>query len=130
MNELRAMAEGSGLEPHLGFLHRVDYGRPSLALDLLEPFRAPLVDRLTLRLINERILTGDDFARRLSGPMAGSVILVPNAWARYLAEYERAITEPRRSAPGGMREAMRSEVESLTAALRSEREFAPFSEES
>ena len=42
MNEIRALVEGAGMEPpNLGFLHQVDYGRPSLALDLLEPFRAP-----------------------------------------------------------------------------------------
>jgi CRISPR-associated protein Cas1 len=47
MNEIRSLVEGAGLEPHLGFLHRADYGRPSLALDLLEPFRSVFVDRLT-----------------------------------------------------------------------------------
>src|SRR5579883_2055774 len=78
MNEIRAVAEGAGMEPHLGFLHRVDYGRPSLALDLLEAYRAPLVDRLTLRLVNERMMTEKDFARRLSGNGAGSVVLAPD----------------------------------------------------
>ncbi|HTS26310.1 MAG TPA: CRISPR-associated endonuclease Cas1, partial [Bryobacteraceae bacterium] len=45
MNEIRAVLEGAGMESHLGFLHKVDYGRPSLALDLLEPFRPAVVDR-------------------------------------------------------------------------------------
>src|SRR5439155_21945277 len=43
--ELRAMLEAAGFEPHVGFLHRIDYGRPSLALDLGEPFRPAVVDR-------------------------------------------------------------------------------------
>ena len=49
MNELCALLEGAGLDPYLGFLHQVDYGRPSLALDILEPFRHPLADRLVFR---------------------------------------------------------------------------------
>ncbi len=127
-NEIRALAEGAGLEPYLGFLHRVDYGRPSLALDLLEPFRAPLVDRLALRLVNERILREDDFAKRVGGSMDGSVILVPGAWERYLGQYERAVTEPLSGAPNGLRAEMAAQVDSLTGALRDGREFVPYVE--
>ncbi len=59
MNELAALLEGSGLDPYLGFLHHVDYGRPSLALDLMEPFRHPVADRLVL--VNRRVLEAGDF---------------------------------------------------------------------
>ncbi|NWG00298.1 MAG: CRISPR-associated endonuclease Cas1 [Thermoanaerobaculaceae bacterium] len=52
----------AGLDPLLGALHRPDYGRPSLALDLLEEFRAPVVDAVTLRLVNRRQLVPDDFS--------------------------------------------------------------------
>jgi CRISPR-associated protein Cas1 len=118
-NELRALAEGAGLEPYLGFLHRVDYGRASLALDLVEPFRAPLVDRLTLKLVNDRILREDDFARRVSGTESGSVILAPGAWERYLGHYEGAASE--------LRAEMAAQVESLAASLREEgAEFLPY----
>ena len=51
-----ALLEGAGLDPYLGFLHQVDYGRPSLALDLIEPFRHPVADRLVLKLVNLRVL--------------------------------------------------------------------------
>lgn len=127
-NEIRALAEGAGLEPHLGFLHRVDYGRPSLALDLLEPFRAILVDRLTLRLANERILKAEDFARRATGDRAGSVVLMPAALDRYLARYEEAIEEPRKGAPDGIRRMLETEVAKLARALRENCEFEPYRE--
>ena len=39
----------------------MDYGRPSLALDMVEEFRQPIVDRFTLYLINNQILKEDDF---------------------------------------------------------------------
>lgn len=129
MNEIRAVAEGAGLEPHLGFLHQVDYGRPSLALDLLEPFRAPLVDRLALRLVNERILTGADFGTRMAGSAVGGVILLPDSFQKYLAAYEAAVTEPRARAPVGMRNVWRGDVEKLAAAIRDGTGFAPYCEE-
>lgn len=51
-NDLRSACEGVGLDASVGFLHRDRPGRPGLALDLMEEFRAVLVDRLVLSLIN------------------------------------------------------------------------------
>ena len=52
-----------GLDPCLGALHSVVYGRPSLALDLIEPLR-PLADALSLEAINKRIIRIDHFQHR------------------------------------------------------------------
>lgn len=60
-NELQALLDAIGFDPYLGFYHQVDYGRPSLALDLLEELRPALVDRLTVRILNLRLLTAEDF---------------------------------------------------------------------
>ncbi len=51
----------AGLDPMIGFLHSTEYGRPSLALDILEEFRAPVVDAMVLKLINLRKLSPGDF---------------------------------------------------------------------
>ncbi|MCA9194241.1 MAG: type I-C CRISPR-associated endonuclease Cas1 [Planctomycetales bacterium] len=51
-NDLRSACEGTGLDAAVGFLHRDRPGRPGLALDLMEEFRAVMVDRLVLSLIN------------------------------------------------------------------------------
>lgn len=128
MAELRALAEGAGLEPHLGFLHRADYGRPSLALDLMEPFRAPVVDRLTLRLVNQRVFEEQDFARRLAGPQQGGVILLPGSFRHYLAQWEKALIEPRRGAPDGMRGVLQAQVDGLCRLLRGDAEWKPYRE--
>src|SRR5207247_1013107 len=61
MHELTALLEGAGLDPYLGFLHQVDYGRPSLALDVMEAFRHPVADRLVLTLVNREMLDAGDF---------------------------------------------------------------------
>jgi len=44
--ELTGALAAQGLDPFVGVLHDLDYGRPSLALDLLEEFRQPIIDRL------------------------------------------------------------------------------------
>ena len=52
-----------GLDPHLGFYHRDRPGRPSLALDLMEPFRPILADSAVVTAINNAEVTPDHFLR-------------------------------------------------------------------
>ena len=59
--------ESVGLDPAVGFLHTDRPGRPSLALDLAEEFRAPVSDRLALSLINRRQIQGKHFEHSASG---------------------------------------------------------------
>lgn len=59
--ECVAALEGVGLDPQVGYLHCLRPGRPALALDLLEEFRSPLADRLTLTLINRGQLKAKHF---------------------------------------------------------------------
>lgn len=54
----------AGLDPYLGSLHDVEYGRPSLACDLVEEWRSFLGDRFVLGLINKRVIHPDDFVHR------------------------------------------------------------------
>ena len=56
-----------GLDPYIGFFHAEKYGRPALALDLVEEFRAPIVDSLVLTLINKRMIGPDDFEKGKGG---------------------------------------------------------------
>lgn len=51
----------AGLDPFPGNLHVLEYGRHSLALDLVEEFRAIFGDALTLSLFNMRMLKQEDF---------------------------------------------------------------------
>ncbi len=62
-----AAVEGVGLDPQVGYLHVLRPGRPALALDLVEEFRALLADRLALTLINRRQLGRGDFEERPGG---------------------------------------------------------------
>jgi len=59
--------ESVGLDPAVGFLHTDRPGRPGLALDLVEEFRAPVADRLALSLINRRQIQAKHFEHTASG---------------------------------------------------------------
>ena len=60
-NALSNLLEARGFDPYLGFMHTVRSGRPSLALDLLEELRHPVVDRFVLRACNLRQLRPGHF---------------------------------------------------------------------
>ena len=66
-NDVRSALETVGLDPQVGFLHQLRSGRPSLALDIMEEFRAYLGDRIMLNLINLKQVTKKDFEIRESG---------------------------------------------------------------
>lgn len=59
--------ETFGLDSYLGYLHEMKPGRESLANDLIEEFRAPLVDRFVISVINKRQITSKDFEDKEQG---------------------------------------------------------------
>ena len=67
VHECESACEAVGLDPAVGFLHADRPGRASLALDLMEEFRAPLADRLVLALINRRQVDLRGFRKTESG---------------------------------------------------------------
>ena len=84
---IHSLLDGLGFDPHLGFFHEESHGRPSLALDLVEPFRAPVVDRTVLRLFNLRMLTPADFAPDGDGGMC----LTKPALRVFFREWEKTL---------------------------------------
>lgn len=119
--ELTGMLESVGLDPYLGFLHQIEYNRPSLALDLIEPFRYPIVDRLVLRTVNLRQVQADDFVKAESN---GALHLKPDALIRFLGEYERTLLGKGESL--AWRDVMREEVRKVARSLREQEEFRAF----
>ena len=57
----------AGLELYGGFLHSDKSGKPSLALDMLEEFRQPIIDRFVIRIVQKGIIKKDDFDNSLHG---------------------------------------------------------------
>lgn len=88
-HDARSALEGVGLDPQVGFLHRERPGRPSLALDLVEEFRAWFADRLVLSLINR----GQVRARDFLADEAGAVTLTEEARRTVLVAYQERKAE-------------------------------------
>lgn len=66
-NQIASALETVGLDPYVGYLHTDRPGRVSLALDLIEEFRAVYADRFVLSLINKKIVNGKNFSRKENG---------------------------------------------------------------
>lgn len=77
--------EAVGLDPYVGFMHTDRPGRRSLALDLVEEFRAPMCDRFVLSLINKRIITDSDFFKREDG----AVMLTESGRKSFLGAWQK-----------------------------------------
>lgn len=91
IGELVNYLEATGFELGLGFLHEIHYGRISLACDLVEEFRAPLIDRLIVSIINNNRLKDEDFMI-----MEYGCRLKEDAFIKFLEYYEKQI-EPKRN---------------------------------
>ncbi len=87
---LMASLEMVGLDPYLGFFHAEKYGRPALALDLVEEFR-PLIDSLVLTLINRRTLQNDDFEVASDG---NGIYLTLNGLNVFLKKFSHKLETP------------------------------------
>ena len=73
-----------GFDPYLGFYHQPRFGRPALALDLMEPFRPLIADSAVLSAINNRMITPGDFVQ--AGP---AVALKPEGRKAFFRAYEQ-----------------------------------------
>lgn len=73
-----------GFDPYLGFYHRPRYGRPALALDMMEEFRPLIADSVALTLFNNEELSQRDFQRTGIG-----ISLTPDGKRTVIEGYER-----------------------------------------
>lgn len=64
-NKMASAVQLVGFDHFVGYLHSAFYGRPALALDLMEEFRPVIVDSIVLTLLNKRMLTTRDFVVEL-----------------------------------------------------------------
>ncbi len=91
-NTLYALVEAAGMDPYAGFFHQTRYGHPALVSDLMEPFRANVVDRLIIGLINNHTIREDDFTRE-----GERLILSETAIKRFVKAYRTRLFTPRKS---------------------------------
>lgn len=97
LGEIEGAVRAHGLDAGIGFLHEISYGTPCLALDLMEPLRAPVCDLLVLNLLNHRILTEENFEYRVDD---GGYYLREDAHPSFFRSYENSMTRKFRPAKG------------------------------
>lgn len=116
--------EAESFEPYLGFLHGIRYGRKSLALDLVEEFRQPVVDRLVLMLFNKHMLGVNDF----ESSDDGRVILTEDGYKIFCREYERWMTGRNSNAGDpSFRNRIKQQAAVLRKTIQKNEEYVPFS---
>lgn len=121
--EICSVLEAESFEPYLGFLHGIRYGRKSLALDIVEEFRQPVIDRMALKLFNKRMLSKYDFETEEE-----KVILNTEGFRKFCKEYEKWMTGKAddESAPG-YRRLIRNQAALLKQSIQKGAEYVPFS---
>jgi len=78
----------AGLDPYMGFYHADRFGRPSLALDIMEPYRPVIADSVVLTLFNNRRLAKADFLHSASG-----CYMSERGRKAFYAAYEQRLSE-------------------------------------
>ncbi len=84
--DLTVICHSIGFDPFIGFYHQPRFGRPALALDLMEGFRPLIADSAVLSAVNTRMVTPADFIR-----VGDAVALTPAGRKGFIRAYEQRI---------------------------------------
>jgi CRISPR-associated protein Cas1 len=126
MNQVASAVSIVGLDPYVGFLHSSQYGKPALPLDVMEGFRPLVVDSVVLTLLNNHMLTQQDFQEEL-----GAYRLTDKGRRTFLTKLEErldtTIQHPVFAYKATYRRSLELEVRLVAKWLTGEiREFKPF----
>jgi len=87
-SQVAAAVQIVGFDQYIGYLHSSTYGRPALALDLMEEFRPLIVDSVVLTILNNRMLSPNDFHCEL-----GAYRLKNEPRKLFLTKFEERLNE-------------------------------------
>ncbi|HRI93048.1 MAG TPA: CRISPR-associated endonuclease Cas1 [Accumulibacter sp.] len=119
-NLLTLVAE-RGLDPHLACLHAVRDGHPALVSDLMEEFRALIVDAVILKLLRRDDIVESDFVGGGAGEACRIGLRVRKAYLVELeAKLQSEVTHPLGGPGGDYRRAMRAQVAHWIQVLQGE----------
>lgn len=118
MRAVFSACEVAGLDAYDGFLHADKYGRPALALDLMEEFRSIVADSAVLRAVNQGSVHATDFEYDDAPSAGGGMRLRPAALRRFVNQFSRRLNTPVMYAPAGRAIAMHKIIEAQAWAMR------------
>jgi CRISP-associated protein Cas1 len=123
--DMRAAILRAGLHPGFGVLHTTADNKEACVYDLVEAFRAPLAEGLTVYLFNNRIIGPGDY-----GPRAEGLRLSAQASRKLVQTYEawlaRPVKNPRTGCHTTWRGLLLAEARAFAKACREDGEFIPF----
>lgn len=120
--EVSAALEAESFEMYLGFLHGIRYGRKSLALDMVEEFRQPVIDRLVLRMFNKQIISEFDFETE-----DDAISLSEEGFRKFCREYEKWMTDKNFSDSNkSFRSAIKEQAALLKRAIQQKESYLPY----
>ncbi len=87
-SQVASILASVGFDPYIGYLHASRYGKPALALDLMEEFRPVIVDSVVLSLLNNHQLEQKGFHQELN-----SVQMTEATKRLFLQKFEERMQE-------------------------------------
>ena len=121
---LYALLRARGLNPHVGHLHPLRSGHPALVSDLMEEFRAIVVDAVVFNLLFNKKLSPDDFI--LQENPGAACLLKAEARKKFITALEAKFNAPIRHPVSGLqldyRRCMEHQVRHLAAVIRGREE--------
>jgi len=124
-----ALVRAQGLHPHVGFYHELRPGHPALISDLMEEFRAPIVDATVLALLHRKQVQPDDF--RMPTEAGMPCLMTEEARRRvtraFEAVFNRLVTHPDAGDHCDYRRAIALQAQRLVAVIKGEQPiYKPF----
>ena len=113
-SNVEASLAAHGLNRHLGFLHAPSSGHPALASDVMEEFRAPVVDSLILHLVMTGRIRPNDFSMGENG----NCLMNDATLRRFIAAFEARMGGNFDEDGGGWRQAIDRQVRQFVGFLR------------
>lgn len=119
--EVCSVLEAESFEVYLGFVHGIRYGRKSLALDIVEEFRQPVVDRFVIQCFNKRILNEFDFEIN-----EDQILLSGDGFKKFCEQYEKWMIKTGSLSDKNFRQIIKKQVSQLKRSIQDQTEYKPF----
>lgn len=122
VRDICAMLEAEGFEMYLGNLHGIRYGRKSFALDFVEAYRQPIIDRMVCKLFNKGIFSEYDFDYE-----DDEILLAEESFGKFCEWYEKTMQSPEFAKSGiSCREIIKKEIGSLKKSISAGKLYVPY----
>lgn len=121
--EIYTAVVNKGLHPYCSFLHKIRNGHPALASDLIEEWRATIVDSLVMNLVQTKVITEEHFLPR--NDENGGIFLTRDGLKIFIRKFEERLKQHNSyltyvDYPMTFRESLQFQVGSLVKAIENE----------